>query len=558
VFFFALVAIASAQDYAEAAVDFMDLGFDIVEVERKLAVPPTAAPVPASVPRAALPLTPNSTLDRVTVFLDHALVTRTRTLEVARGPHTVRFEGLPLAMQIDGIDARIVGGEGRVITVEIVSGHGDVESTREIQQIRERARELTRELGEVKDAVEGLLAQRAYLRRAVLPSQASAQPRLGDLRSMINYVGEAEARLASALRAEEDAAERLGEELSPLLVRLEDPVATGRTVRVVVEGDAKGPLTVALRYRVTGASWTPAYDARLVDDEVVLEQYGVVTQHTGEDWTDAELALSTAAVSPAGQRPPLVPWDLGGPNVAGQVAGGTGVFTDVGIDASGSLAPGLIESDLQAEVRGNGALVFGIDGRRTVAGDGSPQRVPVATQRLGTRTSFATAPRQALEVHRLVTVGYDGGFPLLPGPVATFVGPDYVGRGAIPSVVPGEALTLSFGPHDGFRVTRQLVERERSGGSRVRYRLGFLIRVRNSTDAPARVEIVDQIPVTRVGRIDVKVQETSGGIVDEATGRVVWTPTIAPGAEHTVQLAFEIVAPRDESPGLDREIMYMH
>ncbi|MEN0062780.1 MAG: mucoidy inhibitor MuiA family protein [Myxococcota bacterium] len=552
-----LAFVSMAQDYASEAKERMDLEFDVDDLEEVLAVEVTNQPT--AVPRAPLPLAPNSELQDITVFLDHARVTRTQRLTLAAGRHTVRFEGLPLALRPEGIDARIIDGFGRVASVELLSGQGDVESTGAITQVRDDAKELARKLGQVQDRIEALLAKRAYLRRAVLPNQASQSPVVRELRDMMDYVGSAERTLAEELRTQEQLAEELGDALRPLLTRLADPLATGRTVKVGVEVDDPKPITVALRYAVSGASWRPAYDARLLGGEVVLEQFGVVRQSTGEAWTDARLELSTAAVSPAGERPPLTPWVLGGPGVATQVEVGAGVFTEVGIDATAA-SQGLIASDLQAEVRGNGALVFAIEGRRTIKGDDSAQRVPIARQRLSAKASFSTVPRQALEVHRLITVGYDGGFPLLPGPVTTFVRGDYVGRGIIPSVVPGEALTLSFGPHDGFRVRRQLVtrKREKAGGSKFRYTLGFRISVVNHTDSTATIEVRDQIPVSREGRISVKVLELSNGTLDETSGQIRWTPRVEPGADQTMDLAFQIVAPADMARDLDAEIMMLH
>ena len=72
----------------------------------------------------------------------------------------------------------------------------------------------------------------------------------------------------------------------PLLLKLEDPLATGRTVKVDLDVAKAGDVELALRYAVVGAGWTPSYSARLDPGtgRIELEVYGVVTQSTGEDW----------------------------------------------------------------------------------------------------------------------------------------------------------------------------------------------------------------------------------------------------------------------------------
>ena len=58
-----------------------------------------------------------------------------------------------------------------------------------------------------------------------------------------------------------------------------------------------------------GATWTPAYDARLRAERAVeLAYFGVVRNGTGEDWKEVALTLSTARPSLGGGAPELRAW----------------------------------------------------------------------------------------------------------------------------------------------------------------------------------------------------------------------------------------------------------
>src|SRR5690606_9266145 len=147
-------------------------------------------------------------------------------------------------------------------------------------------------------------------------------------------------------------------------------------------------IAVALQYQVTGAGWTPAYNARLDPDTnaVSLEYFGVITQVTGEDWTDARLLLSTARPSQAGGLPTLEPWFLGGGGggAAGLDAGGghQGWRASASPDVVGVLA-----------TQPSGTVVLEIPGKRSVAGDGSPQRVPIGARDLPAVLELVTVPK---------------------------------------------------------------------------------------------------------------------------------------------------------------------
>src|SRR5467141_3486325 len=94
------------------------------------------------------------------------------------------------------------------------------------------------------------------------------------------------------------------------LARLKSGARDVRAIAVGVSADQPGEVRVS--YQVNGAGWRPAYRAGLdsVSSKVLLERQGVITQTTGEDWTNVKLKLSTGQprLSPQGAEPR--PWKL--------------------------------------------------------------------------------------------------------------------------------------------------------------------------------------------------------------------------------------------------------
>jgi len=540
-------ALAAPNPYAEEAKERMKLHFDLDAVQGELDDP---APVPAAARPAAvatlpapppLPLEPNSTLDHVVVLRDRALVTRLREVKLASGAQRVRFEGLPLSLDPASLTAELRGGRARVVGVELVSGTGDVEETERIAEIRHHAAELTEKLGGVRDRIEALLVQRAYLDAAVLTPGGADRPvpALDTVKGTLGWLGEAERDLATKLRAAEAEAKTSGDELEPLLVKLHDPVATGMTVRVDLEVAGEGPVDVALRYAVYGASWTPSYAARLDPDAqtVTLQTRATVVQATGEPWTNAALELSTAAPVVGGAAPDLDAW----------------VLDESGVDPRSLGAGGGVAS-------GAGARIFEVEGRRTIAGDGSQADIPLTETHAPTVLSLTTVPRVGPEVFRTATVKWTGEAPLLPGDVASFVAGDYVGGATIGAIAPGETVDLGFGVEDRLRVDRVLVARqvEHLLGGRTRTTVKYRTTVHNYAKTAQTVRLKDQVPVSQVDKIAVAVLGTSvPPRVDAAlpAGVMTWDLALPAGGEASVELGFSVTAPRELEARMDAMLL---
>lgn len=532
----------------------MKLSFDLDEVEERLSEPaPAAQGYASSGATPPLPLEANSDVEEVTVFRDRALVTRTLSADLKAGTQSVTFEGLPFVLAPDSLHAGLLDGPARIVAVELLSATAEVEESAHSDALRADALRRTEELGRIRDRIESLLAQRAYLRGTLLSGPVDGQSRadLKEVRSTLDYVGEAERDIARLLREQEERAGELDEELQPLLVKLDNPLATGQKVRVELAMDSPGEVAIALRYQVWGAGWTPSYNARLQGEQIEFEYQGVVTQSTQEDWTDAAVLLSTANPSSSGAMPEMNPWYLGrdgwyGGDVGTNLDAGRGYSESPAGGTAAASTGGLLDSRMEAAVQGSGAVVFAVPGRRTIAGDGSAQRIPVGTQTFATTIELAAVPKLVPEVFRRARVAYDGAVPLLPGPVATYVDGDYVGSSTIGAVVPGEEFELAFGTDDRVRVDRQMLARKQEylgpGRKTVRYTFHFRIRVANFSGTDALVELTDQLPVSEIDRVIVKaldvVQDGDG-----ESGLLEWQLAVPDGGEQEVEFRFSVTAP---------------
>jgi len=98
----------------------------------------------------------------------------------------------------------------------------------------------------------------------------------------------------------------------------------------------------------------------------------------------------------------------------------------------------------------------------------------------------------------------DSDLVLLGGPVATFLGGEFVGRGDLPTVAAGESFTLGLGIDTSLRAERELLDKQEriQGGNRV-VDFTYELALENFGDQPAKVRLLDRLPT--VGEDDIKV-----------------------------------------------------
>jgi hypothetical protein len=254
----------------------------------------------------------------VTVYSDRARVTRQGHVDV-QGTTQV---DLPLLR--DNIDPGSIRLEADGAEVTRV----DIEPVAPDDFPRDAAKALLAQLDDVDLRIQrvqadeaALAAQLAVLQRLAptLPSDAAPRPLLklssagwtaslrfiaGATEPLQGRYRDGQAKLA-ALQKEKDHLSEEARKLGGADRR------GGYRVKPTLKG--AGRATVRLTYLVGGARWFPTYDLQLepAAGQVRVQFAGLVSQETGEDWTDAQLTLSTAALTSPSQFPRLRTWAIG-------------------------------------------------------------------------------------------------------------------------------------------------------------------------------------------------------------------------------------------------------
>lgn len=519
--------------------------------------------------RAAAPATPavlavEAPITAVTVYPGSATVER--TVPLAAGLRTLEIGGLASTLDPHSLQVSAPPGAriGQIVVREVARQDGATP----------REKELNRRLREVRDQIEAIEAEaraagvaNAWLDR--LSGEWAGERAPGDPRWL---AGVAETVEAAALRARQRAlrAEQrkrpLAEEAERLefeLAQLRSGARDSRVVRVTVAAERAGDLR--LSYQIPRAGWQPAYRAALDTRRgaLELERLALISQKTGEDWSEVRLRLSTG--QPHALRLPPEPvtravtWH---PPVAPQAREELRPLARAAAappaPAAAPAAKSLAEAadDYVAPVienRGAYASEFEVPARVHLPADGREVMVSLGRQALAVTQRLRVAP--ALDRAAVLTA--EGERPAgvwLPGMVQLFRDGTYVGStrwqpdaGAAPG-----RLVLGFGHDDqlGVRVERDVRHSGSAGftGQRVEERRAEIFVLHNRHAQPVEVQVLEASPVAQSEEIRVEREFTPPPDEDGWAGRrgvVAWTRTLAPDETWRVRAAYTITHPRE-------------
>ncbi|WP_275094512.1 mucoidy inhibitor MuiA family protein [Pseudomonas nitroreducens] len=535
----------------------------------------------ASTSLLAAPQVADSRISAVTVYTDRAIVTRTATLQLPAGQHEIALEQLPLRIDDNSLQASL--SASAAATLLDVSSAPQVSPPSEdnrLQQLDAQLRDLERQEREISDRGSVLENQKQFLAdiqaSSTKPGKNQALPSIDELKNLLQM---SEGNLGRILD-EQRKLDQQGEELQQRKQELEnqrshlagDGTHYKRAIlRVALEKSAQ--VQLQLSYTLYDASWRPAYDARLRDgeDKIELTYQGIVRQSSGEDWTDVDLTLSTARPNLGSSVPALSPWFVDtfdprtvmparpAPAPAAPMMAMEAKKAQRFVADEQAVAGSLAEMPVAvADVSGaTTSASFHIPTRATLNSDGSSQKVSIAQFKLPATFRYLATPSLREAAYLQADTRNTSDYPLLPGPLNTYLGNTFVASGQLRAVMPGETFELALGGDEAMSIKRKLVNRytDYTGltGGRKRVTYEFRIDAQNNHKTEQRLQFKDQLPISRNEQIKVTLLEPEGQEAKhEDDGKLLWDWQLKPGEKRSTTLKFSVEYPKElEVSGLE-------
>lgn len=480
-------------------------------------------------------------ISAVVVYLDRARVTREITVDVPAGRTDLVFDQLPLAILPASLSAEGEGSANATLTGI------DFRPQRGVEDLDAQIGALKTERRVHEDAIRVQSDNLARI-RSDITFVSSLSPRApGKLEQGLFLAPDAASQLSSvakgigtdllALYKEQRAAEAVIRDHEKENGRIDRELSVfgqggGDSTRVAVGLDAAkaGRITVRLSYVVTGAGWTPHWDARYrpTDGKVRLDLSGEVRQTTGELWDDVRLTLSTARTDQSTAPPTLRPFWLAEGYSNGMASNG-----DYGAAFT--------------------AVEFTSKSTEDVASDGTSRRVFVQSLDLSGEIVHQVVARRVEAAWLTARVQNTAEFALLAGPMSSYMGTAYVGEGYLSATAPGSKVDLSFGVDDRVRVKRTRVSDISSDTkplqNREKRHYGWKTVVTNRTGKAITLRVIDQVPASSESAFQVETVVTPPLTVPE-TGILTWEVKLEDGKSQDFTVNYDVTWPSGDSPVL--------
>ncbi|WP_020657808.1 DUF4139 domain-containing protein [Amycolatopsis benzoatilytica] len=486
----------------------------------------------------------------VTVYPQQARVTRRCHVTPADGTR-IEITGLPVSL--DAASVRVSGTGDALVTgvdVEYAQHAAPADATLRALVEQRKADQATIDAVVDDESAAGArvelltgLARRSGNSFAKALADGSANP------SRVEEVSEAlSTQLAAALkerRARTTRLAQLRDDLAALDRQIETRGAQSEQDSSTIAVDLESPATaeIELSYVVPGASWESGYDVRVRSTDVTVTSYGLVSQHTGEDWPECELTLSTARPANTVTIPELAPWYLDRQPPAPKARDLAAAYGAAAPAPGAGGRAGFASFVAQVE-QGATAVTFRPARPVAIPSGAQGHRTTLAQLDLTADLDYVTAPTRGEEAYLRAKVVNTADHTLRPGRAAVFNETEFVGTTQLELWAPGEERELALGVDDRIRVERELVRRTASkatlSGQR-RREAEYRTTVANHSPREAVVTVLDQAPVSRDDSITVRDLRTSPDPAEHTElGQLSWRLAIAPGASATVSLGYRV------------------
>ncbi len=532
-----------------------------------------------------------SRITKVTVYSDRALVSREASVAITAEPTVFRFTKLP--GWVDEGSVRAATSMGKIVDVTVERRFLARSTDEGFRKVEQQHKDLLQRLQALDDELVILDAQKQHVDSLKVFSVEKLKDdavkkdiKVSTYGEVVDFVTDTLRKTAAAKRNNRAQRELLAPEVEASSRNLEELARLTKleetTVLVTVQGNAAVNSNLTVTYATPGATWEPMHELRTNaadPDSVELSSFAVVTQTTGEDWSNAELSFSTQSSSDSEKIPELDMLALGKTqevtrSFTRQITSFSSAqkkFEEQNrnwnrMNQASSQRRSEVEQFEQSytsnlalleRVQSKTVQVFqSLQKRGTTAhfiakdpaivrSDGRSIRLRIGTSKIKAQRNIIAAPEESLNAAVTLQLNNKTSQPLLPGSVARYQDGAFLGMTDIEFVAKDEDFSMFFSVADQIKLTRELDKQQSSLSRKERNKmqLSFVSTAKNLSDRPVTIVLAERIPVAENTDIRVSNVRITPNEKPDVKGIVRWTITLAPKEQREFRVSYQVEYP---------------
>ncbi|MCK6542958.1 mucoidy inhibitor MuiA family protein [bacterium] len=538
----------------------------------------------------------NTAISDVTVYTDRAAITRSGEIYLNPGEYQFVVSDLPHALQDQSLR---VGGSGtamaRISDIKIELDYIDTMPQNRLKDLQDQLALLMQDERVFNDRL-GLLGKEKELldqiKNSITQNKESNKLSFDDWSKLFGFYDANYNKLNDEIRTLEKKRGDLTVRKNALQNQINQLSGYGKLVKkkvfLTVNVSKPGMMNFAVDYVIGGAKWYPVYDVRVSpeDKSVDMTYYAMIAQRTGEDWSNVNLAISTARPNVSGSMPQLSAWYLsvyqpigilgrGGRSGAGMGAMSSAKMAKSAEEISDMNASGgagevpeeaeapiyEMETDEAAIETKSTSVVFKIKRKTNIPSDNYDHKVTITSESLKSDFAYSSVPKLAELVYLRASIENTTEAPFLAGNANVFFGSNFVGTTYLNTVIPTEKFDVSLGIDDGIRIKRQQIRDYNAEkgvfNKSVKKTFEYKITIESFKRTDDTILVVDQFPQSQDERIKVEAvlpefpkekwsSPHPNGVIEKTGGGLVqWRLRIKPKEKIELRIKYVVEYPRD-------------
>lgn len=311
---------------------------------------------------------------------------------------------------------------------------------------------------------------------------------------------------------------------------------------------------IELSYFDSRARWNTCFDLRLesLQKPLNLVNKGLVSQNTGEEWTDISLILSTGNPQSNVQFPILNPWFLyyyqeifTKQKANMEMVPAQSRFGD---NSRQFVIDGVGINPMEAEATENITFMeFTLPDKMTIPSDNKSHEVKLKDNEIPAEFEYVAIPKLDKNVYLRANILNWDQYNISSGQVKLYFEGTFTGTSYIDANLTSDTLSISLGPDIAIAVKREkLKDLKKSNifSGKKNQQFGFEINVKNNKPDATEIVLFDQIPLSTDSEMIIEVDELSGGKLNSETGIVEWELKLKSGEQIKKRLAYTIKIPK--------------
>lgn len=411
---------------------------------------------------------------------------------------------------------------------------------------------------------------------------------VAELTKLLDFYKTKRTELSNSINKLENQEKLLFEELNILKGKLTfnetttEKTSQGKLIVNVMSSTA-GTIPLEVSYLTNQATWQPSYEMRIdkINEPIQMLYKAQVQQHTGIDWKNVKLSLTSGPANQNTFAPELQPWFLdyyypnayrnkekaeasvasvtskrieGRPN-ADMIQTLQGQVPGLNIQ-TGEGQPGVGQSTMDdytqiSESQLN--ITFDIDIPYTILSNGKQHSVALKDTQLPATYSYVTTPKLDTNAYLIAKVKNYGDYNILPGEANVVFEGMYVGKTYVNANANEDELRLSLGKDQNISVTRTMIN-DKSGtktlSSRKVQDFVYEISIRNNKRESISIIVEDQIPISSNTDIEITLADKGGATTDAEKGKLTWEINLKPNETKKIRFSYQVKSAKDKSLNL--------